>query len=770
MKRIQLLMIALILAIISSAATFTGKVVDETNTPFAFANVVIINPTDSAFIAGTTTDNDGSFRITAQQTNVLVKISYIGYQTTYISATSNDLGTIQLNPEAALLNEVTVTASRPVYKLTTEGIKTDVENTLLSRVGNAKDVLQNLPGVQKKNNDIEVFGKGTPLIYINGREMRNKSELDQIKSEDIKSVELITNPGAKYKADVESVILIKTKRAQGDGFSFDSQTSYYQGETIDLALGLNWNYRHRGFDVFGSVWYNEDRWIQNDFMRFDVQADTTWILNERLNSKSLARSLYSSVGVNYVLNDNHSMGVRYDTKWYFKNRDQGDMTADIMANGEFYDHLVNTVEHNTKSNMPHTLNAYYNGQLGKTGIDVNVDYLFYKDRKDQLNNEISQEQDCRIVTAQSVVRNQLLAGKLIFSWQVLGGQLQAGSEVSNTHRNDDYINPENIVPTSFTEQRERNYAFFMEYAKPLTFGQLRLGLRNENVCSDYYSMGERVPEQSRTYHHLFPSVGFSAQAGKVQLMLNYAIKIQRPNYWQLNGSVSYGNRFTWESGNPSLKPSINNLLGLMARWKWVTLMVDYKHITDPIINVGKDVAASEATTLITRENANNSDKLRVMLNFNPQFGNYQPQLSLAMIKDWIKIPTTGGFISPEKPIFLIQFNNNIRILPTLTASANLDITTKGDVENVSLTKAGLHLSLSLTKTFFNDRLSVKVAGSNLLDSQEHIRMRYGLRNLYQECRRDSRELEITVKYKFNATNSKYRGTGAAQAEKDRLGN
>ena len=770
MKRIQLLMIALTLAITSSAVTFTGKVVDETNTPFAFANVVFINPTDSAYITGTTTDNDGSFHITTQQTNVLAKISYIGYETMYIIANSSDMGTIQLHPEATRLNEVTITASRPVYKLTTEGIKTDVENTLLSRVGNANDVLQNLPGVQKKNDGIEVFGKGIPLIYINGREMRNKSELDQLKSEDIKSVELITNPGAKYKADVESVILIKTKRAQGEGFSFDTQASYYQGETMDLALGLNWNYRYRGLDVFGSVWYNEDRWVQNDFMRFDVQADSTWILNEQLNSKSLSRSLYSSVGVNYMLNDNHSMGARYDTKWHFKNRDQGDMTADIMANGVFFDHLVNVVEHKTKSNMPHTLNAYYNGQLGKTGIDVNVDYMFYKDRKNQLNDEISQEKDSRIVTAQSMVRNQLLAGKLVLSWQVLGGQLQAGSEVSNTHRKDDYINPENIVPTSFTEQRERNYAFFMEYAKPLTFGQLRLGLRNENVCSDYYSMGERVPEQSRTYHHFFPSVGFSAQASKVQLMLNYSIKIQRPYYWQLNGSVSYGNRFTWESGNPALKPSINNQLGLMARWKWVTLMVDYRHTTGPIINVGKEVPASEATTLITRENADNSDKLRVMLNFNPQFGIYQPQLSLGMIKDWIKIPTSGGFISPEKPIFLIQFNNNIRIQPTLTASANLDITTKGDIENVSLTKAGFNLSLSLTKTFFNDRLSIKVAGHNLLDTQEHIRLRYGLRNLYQECHRDSRELEITVKYKFNTTNSKYRGTGAAQAEKDRLGN
>ncbi len=770
MKRIQFFILSLAVAITATAATFTGTVVDEAGHPFAFANVVLLNPIDSAFVSGTMTDDAGAFSLTSEKSSVIVKISYIGYETKCVNATASNLGTIQLQPEATMLGEVVVKGARPTYKLTTEGIKTDVDGTLLSRVGSANDVLQNLPGVQKKADGIEVFGKGTPLIYINGRELRNKSELDQIKSEDIQSVELITNPGSKYKADVESVILIKTKRAQGEGFSFNTQASYYQGENMDLALGVNWNYRHGGLDLFGSEWYNEYRWAQNDAMRFDVQADSTWILDEELHSKSLSRSLYNSIGLNYVFNDNHSLGMRYDTKWYFKNRDWGSMTADVMANGEFFDHLDNTVEHNTKSNMPHTLNAYYNGRVGATGIDVNIDYMFYKNRKSQYNDEVSQERDSRIVTAQSVVRNQLLAGKLVLSWQVLGGNLQAGSEVSNTHRNDDYINPENIVPTSFTEQRERNYAFFVEYARPLPFGQVRLGLRNENVCSDYYSMGERMAEQSRTYHHLFPSVGLSTQAGKVQIMLNYAMKIQRPYYWQLNGSVSYGNRFTWESGNPALKPSINNQLGLMARWKWMSLMVDYKHTTDQIINVGKEVPSSEATTLITRDNVDSSNKLRLMLNFNPQFGIYQPQLSFGMIKDWMKIPTPGGFISPERPIYLVQFNNNIKIQPTLTASANLDITTKGDQENLSLTKATVNLYLSITKTFFNDRLSIKVAGRNLLDAQENIRLRYGQRNLYQESHHDSRELEITVKYKFNATGSKWRGSGAGESEKARLGN
>ena len=768
MKRIQLLILSLAAAVTVSAATFTGTVVDELSQPFAFANVVLLNPTDSAFVAGTMTDDAGAFSLSAQQFSAIVKISYIGYKTKCFNATAGNLGTIQLQPEAAMLGEVVVKGVRPTYKLTTEGIKTDVSGTLLSRVGTACDVLQNLPGVQKKADGIEVFGKGTPVIYINGREMRNKSDLDQLRSDDIESVELITNPGAKYKADVESVILIKTKRPQGEGFSFDAEANYYQGKNMDLATGINWNYRKGGMDVFGAVWYNDDRWENNDLIKFDVQADTTWLLDQHLKDKSHSQSLYSSVGMNYVLGDNHSMGVRYDTKWYFKNKSHGTMIADVIADGQFYDHVENTADIHSTYNMPHTLNAYYNGRVGKLGIDLNLDYMFNKSRKHQINDEVSQERDSRIVTAQSMARSQLLAGKLVLSWPVLGGNLQAGTELNNTRRNDEYLNPEQVVPSSVTEQREQGYAFFVEYARPLPFGSMRLGLRNENVTSDYYSMGERIAEQSRTYHHLFPTVGLQARAGAVQLMLNYSMKIQRPYYWQLTSNVSYGNRFTWESGNPTLKPSINNQVGLMVMWRWMSFMAEYKHVSDHIINVAHEVPGSEATTLLTRENLDHSHKMRLMLNLNPKFGIYEPQLSLGMIKDWTRIPTPIGFIDPKRPIFLIQFNNNIKILPTLTANASLDITTKGDMENVSLTRAVCNLNLSLTKTFLNDRLSIKIAGRNLLDAQEKVELRYGLRNMCQASHRDSREVQVTVRYKFNAASSKWRGSGAGSDEKSRL--
>ena len=770
MRRIQFIILSLAVAITATAATFTGTVLDEQGQPFAFANVVLLNPADSAFISGTTTDDAGAFSLTAEQSSAIVKISYIGYETKCVYATTGNLGTIQLHPEATMLGEVVVKGVRPTYKLTTEGIKTDVDGTLLSKVGTATEVLGNLPGVQKKGTSVEVFGKGTPLIYINGRQMRNESELAQLSSENIQSVELVTNPGAKYKADVEAVILIKTKRPQGEGFSFDTQASFWASKYSDLALGLNWNYRHKGLDVFGSVWYNDDRYKSEETVAFDVSADKQWHHEGLSFSRRHANSLYSSWGVNYIFNDRHAVGARYETKAHFLDRTTGWVVADVTADGAFYDHLDNDLFMKKTSNMPHTLNVYYNGRVGKTSIDFNTDYVFFKDHTDFINNEVSQEQESRTVTSQSVQRNQLWASKLVLSWQLWGGNLQVGGEYDHTRRNDDYVNPENIVPTTFTEQRERNYILFTEYSRPLPFGQLRLGLRNGNVTSDYYDSGVRVAEQCRTYHHFFPSVGLMARAGKVQLMLNYGMKIMRPYYFMLSGNTTYANRFTWNRGNPMLQPSVVNSLSVMAMWRWMSVMLDYKRTNDVIVNVGEAVPGSEETTIITRDNVDHADAFRAMVSLNPQFGIYQPRLTMGLLKDWVKIPSPVGFISPKRPIFLVQWNNNFQIMPTLTAQANLAFTSCGDKENVNIKRANWQLYLSVTKTFLNDRLSVQVAGHNLLGAYEDLNINYGLRSMRIITKNDSRQLEVTVRYKFNATQSKYKGTGAGQEERSRLSN
>ena len=566
-----------LVAIASTAQDISGRVIDEQAQPMPFVNVVLVNRADSAFTAGAVTKDDGTFSISTDKQDGLLKVTSVGYTTKFLDARQGYVGDIQMQPDAQMLSEVVVKGQMPTHKMTTEGVLTTVENTLLSKAGTANDVLKQLPGVQKKGDGIEVFGKGTPLIYINGRQMRNKSELNQMTSESIKSVELITNPGAKYDAQAESVILIKTRRQQGEGWSGDVQSHYRQGYNPDLDLGLTLNYRYKGLDVFGSVWYNDNQSRHRDLITLNVAGDTLWHIDEHSNFDIHNRSIYSTAGVNYTFDDQHSMGFRYETRGWLKQKQTGSFIADVTADGGFYDHLDNELKQEITSNMPHTLNVYYNGRVGKTSIDFNTDYIFHKDRTSQFNNEVSQERVSRTVTSVNTVRNQLWASKLVLSWPFWKGNLQAGTEYDLTNRNDDYVNPEQVVPTSQTKQCEHNHIFFAEYSRPLPFGQMRIGVRNENVSTKYYAQGVYQPEQSRTYHHFFPTAALMAKVGNVQLMANYAAKIQRPYYWMLSSNVSYANRFTWQSGNPLLQPTIRNEVGMTAIYKWARLAVDYKH-------------------------------------------------------------------------------------------------------------------------------------------------------------------------------------------------
>ena len=157
-----------------------------------------------------------------------------------------DLGTIQLLPDAQLLGEVVVKGDLPKVQLKGDAQVTNVTGTILEKAGTGNDLLSKLPGVSAEEGTVNVFGSGTAEIYINGRKMRNASELDQLSSDNVKRVEVVRNPGARYDATVQAVVRIYTKKAQGEGFGFNNRflTRYqYDWSVLDQ---FNFNYRKAG--------------------------------------------------------------------------------------------------------------------------------------------------------------------------------------------------------------------------------------------------------------------------------------------------------------------------------------------------------------------------------------------------------------------------------------------------------------------------------------------------------------------------------------------
>ena len=259
MKRLTACILLLIMAIYASGQTLAGKVTDEKDRPLSYANVVFLSLPDSAFVAGAVSGENGGFRLSVDEWKGVLKVSCIGYTTLYKECQAGETLSLQLQADAQLLDEVVVKGDLPKTRLKNGASITTVAGSVLEKAGTAENLLDRIPGVSAGGGSVSVFGRGAAEVYINGRKVRDSSELDQLSSDNIKSVEVINNPGARYAASVKAVVRITTKRAPGEGFGFSNRlVGQYQYDWMALDQ-FNFNYRSGGFDLSGMLYGNGNR-------------------------------------------------------------------------------------------------------------------------------------------------------------------------------------------------------------------------------------------------------------------------------------------------------------------------------------------------------------------------------------------------------------------------------------------------------------------------------------------------------------------------------
>lgn len=246
-------MIAALISLMSfapiMAQNIKGKIENTKGEPLAFVNVVLLTRGDSAFVKGAVSGEDGSFVIDSPCNDGIIKVSSIGYMTAFRDCRGEDMGVIRLSEDSWMLGEIVVRSQLPKTVLSGEGMTTTVSGSVLEKTANMEQLLSRIPSVSAKDGDIEVFGRGTPVIYINGRKMQDQMELQRLQPSDIKNIEVVSNPGARYDASVKSVIRITTKKSQGEGFSFDNSTSFVINEDKRMSYyeSFQGNYRKGGF-------------------------------------------------------------------------------------------------------------------------------------------------------------------------------------------------------------------------------------------------------------------------------------------------------------------------------------------------------------------------------------------------------------------------------------------------------------------------------------------------------------------------------------------
>ena len=760
----------IILPVCLSAQTVSRKLIDENSQPLPYANVVLLSLPDSVFVSGTISSEDGTFTLEATSVNQIVKISSIGYKTICKAVSPANLGIVQLVSDAQMLGEVVVEGNLPVTRMKGDAMVTSVENSVLSKVGSANDVLTKIPGITKKQDAFEVFGKGTPLIYINGRKLHDLSELEQLNSDDIKSVEVIRNPGSRYDATVKAVVRIQTVKRQGDGFGFNLRSSYYQSDNTDLIEQANFNYRHNNLDIFGSVYYNQMESWQDFTLQLEERGTKVWNHDMKSYGEFYSKMLSGNIGFNYQLNDNHAFGMKYKSGKTLNERNPLSKETNINVDNVFYDNIKVHSCDNYYYDPDHELNAYYNGQLGEVNVDFNADYLQNGKSSNSLFQEISQTSENRDVHSVNNVKNRLVAGKLTLSLPLGGGTFAIGSEVTYTHRNDDYINEENYVPASYSKIEELNATGYAEYNRSFPWGDWSLGLRYEHVKFDYYEDGRHIDEQSRTFDNFFPNISFSTQLGKVQAQLSYTAKTQRPTYSELSNNVFYSDRFTLQKGNPTLRPTIIHDLTLSGAWRFLQMSLSYSQTKDWILNWGELVNEDASLTMLSQRNWDKSIPMfTAFLSASPKIGCWAPMMSVGMQKQWLTIDYFKESKNLDNPIFTASFNNTWELPLGFMLGLDSYIQSAGATQNIYSEKPNGYVNVSVRKSFLNDALSVELRGNDILKTN---RMSYSMYSgdyyLYQKSVWDRQEFAVTVRYKFNTAKSKYKGTGAGDSQKSRM--
>ena len=773
-QRIAFLCLSLLATFAVRAQSITGKLIDENHQPLPYANIVLLSLPDSAFVAGVVSGDDGTFVLNSACRNRLIRISSIGYTTLYKECTGQDLGILQLQPDAQMLGEVVVKADLPKVRIKGDAQVTTVQGSILEQAGTGNDLLNKLPGVSADEGTVNVFGSGTAEIYINGRKMRDASELDQLESDNIKRVEVVRNPGARYDATVQAVVRIYTKKPQGEGFGVNNRflvRHYYKMNVLDQ---LNFNYRKGGFDLSGMVFGSRIYGEENKTLLTETFLDKTWRQESDLRTDYTSVNLSAMLSLNYQFNEDHSVGIRYDYDRTPKDKlNFNPMQSDVFQDDALYEqNTTNGWQKNPSTS--HTLNVYYNGQAGDWNIDFNADGLWsYSKTLQDMNEryiptgETPQEQR---VTSYNKDENTLYAAKLIISRPLWEGNLSFGGEYTYTDHVNTYINDQGILDDDHSDIRENNASAFLEYARAFGKLQAQAGVRYEHLVSDYYENNVRMDEQSRTYDNVFPSLSLALPVGKTQLSLSYTGSISRPSYYLLRSNITYANRYTYEGGNPLLRPSLIHRLSADISWKWIYFNARYTRIKDFIIQQTRAYSEDNPSiSLITYLNKGDADKLYLTLSLSPTFGPWSPQLTLMMLQQWYLVDMPGGTQKNfNTPMGNFSWRNNIRLPWGLTLDVDASLTTRGDQENYHLDNLPWSVDVGLRKAFLNDRLSLQLQGRDLFNSAGSDATLYGGDRLIRVNPQSRRSITLTLRYKFNPAKSKYKGTGAGQEQRSRM--
>ena len=577
-KRVMVWMALASMATFLSAQTYrlSGCVQDENRQPVEVANVLLKQAKDSTYITGMLTDTQGCFSFDQPLGEYLLHITLIGSEDLYVPVVlqgNKNVGELTLKSSSALLDEVTVTAARPVIKRLVDRVVFDAHNTIASAGGSALDLLREVPGLQVGQNSIGIIGKGGIKVYINDRETKLSGDelIDYLRSYDasqILKVEVITTPPSKYDAAGNAgIINIRLKSRPKDYVGGTASASYSTGEKDNYGYGgINLNLSKGRVSSFlnGGTTQGNYETREKNYRYF---PQNTW--NSRADYTNYMNSFYLQGGVDVSLERDWTVGMQaiYNHS--------APKPGNALSWTEVYDASTAVLDSLLYSNSDKdtgsdrlNLNFHTDKVWDDKGKKMTWDVDYLRDNRDENMGFLSKTllPDGTEIPGTNFDYNYLqhrkvdvVSSALDFILPFEKYKITAGAKVSFTNTrngiNYDTSDP-TLVQDDYFRYKEQIYALYADYSREFSERfSMQLGLRMEHTRTTGISEAKDT-EDKHDYTRLFPTVYllYSPTDGHA-LNFSFSNRISRPSQNMVNPFPFYQNKYTYACGREDLKPS-----------------------------------------------------------------------------------------------------------------------------------------------------------------------------------------------------------------------
>jgi len=624
MKKVNLFIFLLLPLFCLAQTSFklNGKIADE-KTAVAWTDVVIVNQ-DGKIINGTTTKEDGSFEVILNKGFYKVKISAQGYTEFEEEITiekDTNLGLIILKENVTNLGEVVIQSKKSTVEQKTDRLVYNLENNVTNVGGDALSAINTAPGVVVQNNVINILGKGTSRVMIDGRMIELTGEelnnfLKSISASDIKNIEIISNPSSKYEAEgTGGLINIIMKKGARNSWKNTTTASYDQNKYGIYALRNNFFYNKNKFRVSASINAKTGyRNIEEALDMYFVEGPSKMKAVTKLNEDNLS----GKIALDYDLSEKTSIGFQF-----LKDKSNPDFDSDIRIDqyntqNQLESYVINESFLDRKTgNQTYNLHLITKLDSLNRKLSFDVDYFDYNSKFDRdfiANNYASDgtfvdvNQSGRNISNQDI-NNLSFKADMEHPLQALN--LSYGAKMSFTKSNSEVVFFNTITGTPVLdtnqsnqfEYTENNQAVYMSADKKINEKwNFQAGLRLENTQTNGFSKTLNQ-ETVNNYFKLFPTFYSSYKKNENNsFSFNYGRRIKRPTFSLLNPFRIYISSNSYSEGNPFLKPSFSDNFEFVHSYKKILRTSIYLNSVSDGYGVIFTANPETLTQVVSREN------------------------------------------------------------------------------------------------------------------------------------------------------------------------